>query len=95
VNQEERGFANAVDAIFSYLISGREDVLKSANPVAAGGSTLHLRDEELFQEEDLPIYKRWYFWTACGVGAASVATLLVLLLSGGGEQSKSQILLEF
>jgi hypothetical protein len=94
VNQEERGFATAVDAVFSFLLTGREEVLKSAKTIAVGG-TLRLKDEELFQEDDTPVYKRWYFWTACGVGAASVATLLVLLLSGGEEQPKSQILLEF
>jgi hypothetical protein len=94
VNQEERGFATAVDAVFSFLLTGREEVLKSAKTIAVGGA-LRLKDEELFQEDDTPIYKRWYFWTACGVGAASVATLLVLLLSGGEEQPKSQILLEF
>ena len=95
VNQEERGFAHAVDAIFSYLITGREDVLKSAKTIAIGSPALRLKDEELFEEDDTPIYKRWYFWTACGVGAASVATLLALLLSGGDEQPKSQILLRF
>ena len=95
VNREERGFANAVDAIFSFLITGREEVLKSAKTIAVSGSNLRLRDEELFEEDDTPIYERWYFWTACGVGAASVATLLVLLLSGGDQQPKSQILLEF
>ena len=94
VNQEERGFATAVDAVFSFLLTGREELLKSAGTIAVGG-TLRLKDEELFQEDDTPVYKRWYFWTACGVGAASVATLLVLLLSGGDEQPKSQILLEF
>jgi len=94
VNQEERGFANTVDAIFSFLLTGREEVLKSAGTIAVGG-TLRLKDEELFQEDETPIYQRWYFWTACGVGAASVAVLLTLLLSGGEEQPKSQILLEF
>jgi len=94
VNQEERGFANAVDAIFSFLLTGREEVLESAGTIAVGG-TLRLKDEELFQEDETPIYHRWYFWTACGVGAASVAVLLVLLLSGNEEQPKSQILLEF
>lgn len=95
VSQQERGFANAVDAIFSFLLTGRKEVLKSVKTVAVGGGTLRLKDEELFQEDDTPIYERWYFWTACGVGAASVATLLVLLLSGGQQQPKSQILLEF
>jgi hypothetical protein len=95
VNQEERGFASAVDAVFSFLLTGREEVLQSAKTIAVNSGTLRLKDEELFQEDDTPIYERWYFWTACGVGAASVATLLVLLLSGGEEQPKSQILLEF
>ena len=95
VNQEERGFATAVDAIFSYLLTGREEVLKSAKTIAVGGGNLRLKDEELFEEDETPIYQRWYFWTACGVGAASVATLLALLLSGGEQQPKSQILLEF
>jgi hypothetical protein len=84
-----------VDAIFSYLLTGREEVLKSTKTIAVGGGTLRLKDEELFEEDETPIYKRWYFWTACGVGAASVATLLALLLSGGEQQPKSQILLEF
>ncbi len=95
VNQAERGFAHAVDAVFSFLISGREEVLESARTVAVGETSLRLKDEELFEEDDTPFYKSWYFWTACGVGAASVATLLAVLLSGGGQQPKSQILLEF
>jgi hypothetical protein len=95
VNQEDRGFATSVDAIFTYLLTGREEVLKSAKTIAVGGGTLRLKDEELFEEDETPVYKRWYFWTACGVGAASVATLLALLLSGGEQQPKSQILLEF
>lgn len=95
VNQAEQGFEHAVDAVFSFLISGREDVLESARTVSVGDTSLHLKDEELFEEDDTPFYQRWYFWTACGVGAASVATLLALLLSGGSEQPKSQILLEF
>lgn len=96
VSQADLGFAHAVDAIFSFLISGREEMFKSAGKaVAVGGSALHLRDEEVFEEDDTPFYKRWYFWTACGVGAASLATLLALLLSGGDGHPQSQILLEF
>jgi hypothetical protein len=94
VNQEVKGFANAVDAIFSFLLTGREEVLQSAKTIAVS-DTLRLKDEELFQEDETPIYQRWYFWTACGVGAASVAVVLALLLSGSEEQPKSQILLEF
>ena len=89
------GFAKAVDAMFSYLITGRADVLQSLSIEVVKNEPLRLRDEELFDEPDVPFYERWYFWTAVGVGVvAAVGIGLGLGLRSEGEPG-SQILLEF
>lgn len=59
-----------------------------------GGAIPHLAGEERFEEAEKPLYRRWWFWTALGAGAA-VTTLLAILLAGGQDAARSQILIEF
>jgi hypothetical protein len=95
LNENAAGFQQDADAIFSYLITGRQDVLTAAKQRSPGDSApLRLRDEELFEEQQVPLYKKWWFWTAIGAGAA-VATVLLVLLVPRGSEPESKILLEF
>jgi hypothetical protein len=43
----------------------------------------------------VPVYERWYFWTAIGVGVAAVLAVALGLTLSGDDEPGSQILLEF
>ena len=91
---ESAGFAKTVDSVFSYLITGRGDVIQSPTLVAES-EPLRLKDEALFEEVEVPVYERWYFWTAIGVGVAAVLAVSLGLTLAGDDEPGSQILLEF
>ncbi|HUU02843.1 MAG TPA: PEGA domain-containing protein [Myxococcota bacterium] len=82
-----------VDSLFSKLIKGRSNVLESTAVLAGEVEVLRLRDEERF-EQHTPVYKTWWFWTSLGVGAATLVTLLAVLLPRSSEP-QSLILLQF
>ncbi len=82
-----------VDSLFSTLIKNRSNVLESTPVLVGEGDVLRLKDEERF-EQPTPVYKTWWLWTSLGVGAATLAILLAVLLPRGSEP-QSQILLQF
>lgn len=84
-----------IDSFFSELIKNRSSVVESSPALAVdvGGDALRLKDEQRF-EQSTPVYKTWWFWTSLGVGAATLATLLAVLLPRSSEP-QSQILLLF
>ncbi len=92
---ESKAFTRTVDGEFSYLITGREDVLQSPALVAPAEEPLRLKDEDLFEEPEVPVYERWYFWTAIGVGAATAVAVTLGVVLTGEKKPGSQILLEF
>jgi hypothetical protein len=94
LHQNADDFAQAVAGVVTYLITGESGVLQSYPSMAVDYPPLRLQDEDQFEEVTTPIYKKWYFWTAIGVGVGAGVLLLALLLPES-EEPKSQILLEF
>ncbi len=89
-------YAGAVDSLFTYLISGRGDVLQSAALAERHEpEPVRLRDEALFEPAEVPFYERWYFWTAVGAVVVGAAAVTLGLLLTGEDAPDSQILLEF
>jgi hypothetical protein len=82
-----------IDSLFSALIKNRTNVLESTPVIADRGDELRLRGEQRF-DQPTPVYKTWWFWTSLGVGAATLATLLAVLLPRSSEP-QSMILLQF
>ncbi|MBN2493308.1 MAG: PEGA domain-containing protein [Deltaproteobacteria bacterium] len=100
VSREQKEFSQAAEALFSYLLTGRRDVLQSLPDLtAADVDPIKFRDEDQFaREEEKPEwYETWWFWTAVGAGVvAVVATGVALGLTLQGESPPgAQILLEF
>ncbi len=93
---ERDTYAGAVESLFTYLITGRGDVLQSAALAERDEpEAVRLRDEALFEPPEVPVYERWYFWTAVGAVVVGAAAVTLGLLLPGDESPGSQILLEF
>lgn len=78
------------------LLPGADLVVDSGPslPPPSGPTVLRLAGEERFEEAAQPWYRRWWFWTALGAGAA-VTTILAILLAGSQDAARSQIVIEF
>ncbi len=85
----------SVDEAVSNLSPGPGPVVHSGSSAPPSkGAIPRLSGEERFEEAEKPLYRRWWFWTALGAGAA-VTTLLAILLAGGQDAARSQIVIEF
>ncbi|NMB76585.1 MAG: PEGA domain-containing protein [Myxococcales bacterium] len=92
---DARDISRSVDEAISELSPGPGPVVHSGpSAPAPEGALPRLSGEERFEEAEKPLYRRWWFWTALGAGAA-VTTLLAILLAGGQDAARSQIVLEF
>jgi hypothetical protein len=95
LQEGNQDFAQSVDGLFSYVMTGRGDLLKASHSVSLRDDDIRLKDEERFDDSgSAPVYKTWWFWTAIGVGAGALTVALILLVPSS-EEPQSQILLEF
>lgn len=62
--------------------SQRVDLTSPSTPVSPSTMLVEQRTSDEIKTTD-PFYKRWWFWTAVGVGAGAIATTIVLTTSGG------------